>query len=251
MNVAKSINYEEFAVSILTAEVRPGDNQLRLLTQVTNTLVSPQEFNPTFNVTSAGQTYEGRSAKNPTIAPGSATPVPVELDVGIDPRFTMADAVIIFGNTTKNQPTVPLGPGGTKFVPLLDVAAQVPAAVTAGLQEFTFTNATVSAYEYDGNELDAGTRELQLTLSVHNNDPAHGFKIDGTDFKFVNGAETLNSAVVKNATANAGGSVNKVRVYADVDNYVPGATLIVTVVGADAQQARVATPLTIVLPALE
>jgi hypothetical protein len=250
VNVAKTINYEEFTVAVLTAEARPADNVLKLLTQVTNTLSSPQEFNPTFNVTSAGETYEGRAAKNPTIAPNAAVPVPVELDVGIDTRFTMSDAVIIFGNTTKNQPMLPLGTSG-KFVPLLDVAAQVPGAVTVGEQVFTFTNAAVSAFEYDGSELDAGTRELQLTMSVHNNDPAHPFKIDGTDFKFVNGAETLNSAVVKPATANAGGSVNKVRVYADVDNYAPGGTLGVTIVGADAQQGKVGTPLTIALPPLE
>ncbi|MHB8466012.1 MAG: hypothetical protein ACYDD7_14425, partial [Acidimicrobiales bacterium] len=178
--VDKLVDAEGFVVDIQTAATPGTRGVLKMQTAVTNALPSPQEFNPIITVTSAGKTYDGVAAKNPTISSGAT--VPVELDVGVDPSFSASDAVVIFGNTTKNQATVPLGSAG-KYVGLLDVSTPPPAPVTAGDQTFTFTKAVISAFRYDGTELDAGTEELILTLSVKNNDPQYSYAVDGSDFK--------------------------------------------------------------------
>ena len=246
INVDKKVNAGGFVVNLMTAELTGPQALLKIQAQVTNTLPSPQEFNPILTVTSGGTTYDGQAARNPTVSAGAS--VPVELDVGVDPTFKISDAVIIFGNTTKNQATVPLGATG-RYVPLLDVAATPPAPVTAGDQTFTFTKAVVSAYRYDGTELDTGTQELILTVSVKNADPQYSYAVDGSDFKFTNGTETLSSSVVKFLSANAGGTVDSARVYADVDNYKPG-PITLTIVGTDRQQNTVRQTTTVNLPPL-
>jgi hypothetical protein len=243
--VNKRANAGDFIVEIRTAD--PHDNLLKMQASVTNTLSSPQEFNPIFTVTSAGKTYDGAAAKNPTISSGAT--VAVELDVAVDTTFTIADAVVIFGNTSKNQATIPLGSTGS-YVSLLDVPATPPAPVTVGEQVFRFTRAVVSAFGYDGTNLDAGTEELILTFSVTNSDPQYSYAIAGSDFKFVNGGETLVSSVVKDVSVNSGGTVNGARVYADVDNYRPGTVITMTVIGSDSHQANVTQTVQVSLPPL-
>jgi hypothetical protein len=250
--VNKTFDYDELTVDVMTAAVRDG--VLRLQTQVTNVLSSPQQFNPLFTVASAGESYEGRASTYPTIAgagqvPGPV-PVPVELDATVDARFTMSDAVLTFGNETKNQAVIPLGSAGA-FVPLLDVEGPLPAPLTVGEQSFTFTGSSVSAYGYDGSELNAGTRELVLRMSVANADPAHGYTVDGTVMRFVSGSESLSSGAINNATLNPGGTARNVRFFADIDNYKAGASLTITIAGADAQQARISQTISLTLPALE
>ena len=247
VSVNKTVNSGGFLVDILTADAQSTRGVVTMKAAVTNTLPAPQEFNPTFTMSASGRTYDGTSAKTPTITAGAT--VPVELDVPVDPTFTIDEAVLIFGNSTKNQATVPLGHAG-KYVALLDAPAVPPAPVTAGQQAFTFSAAVVSSYRYDGTELDAGTAELVLTVSVANHDPRYSYAVDSSTFRFVTGAETLNSGVVKVASVNAGGAIDHAVVYADVDRYKPGATVTLTVVGTDAAQTNVTQVASITLPNL-
>jgi hypothetical protein len=242
MPVNKTVNYAGFSVDLQLAELHGA--VLRLSTEATNNLPSPQLFNPTFVVTSAGRTYEGIPAQTPTVSPAGT--VAVELDVNVDVTFLASDAVVVFGNTGKNQAMIPLGAGGT-FIPLLDVSLPLPAPVTAGEQVFSFLKARLSAYTYDGSQLDAGTEELTLTMTVTNSDPQNSYDIDGSDFKFVNGAETLNSSNVKDVSVNPGGAATT-QTYADIDNFRAGAAITMTIIGADRQQNNVSRTLTITAP---
>jgi hypothetical protein len=88
-------------------------------------------------------------------------------------------------------------------------------------------------------------------MSVANADPAHGYTVDGTVMRFVSGSESLSSGAINNATLNPGGTARNVRFFADIDNYKAGASLTITIAGADAQQARISQTISLTLPALE
>jgi hypothetical protein len=65
------------------------------------------------------------------------------------------------------------------------------------------------------------------------------------------GAETLNSAVVRQLSANPGGSADGGQVYADIDHYAGGQAITMRVVGSDAQQNAVNQTSTLTMPAVD